>query len=91
MNQYMQLRYPYLDTVSFSNISEDAIQLVWNRTLTNFQREVILRLLMMRSAPNKPEVKVLVQGTGTEKSTVVQIVGCILNKLSLLLWISVPR
>ena len=65
----MQPRYLYPDTVSFSAISDDMMQSVWNCTPKLFLREVIPRLLMMRSAPNKSEVMLLVQGTGAEKNS----------------------
>ena len=60
MNQYVEPRCPYPDDVYFSAISEDAMQSVWNLIPATFQREVIPRFLMMRSAPNKPEVMLLV-------------------------------
>ena len=98
MNRYMKPHCSYPDTISVSIIFEDAMQLVWNHTPTNFQREVIPRLLMMRYAPNKPEVIMIIKGTGPEKSEVVQTVGCmycnvtiVIEKPSLLLWNSVPR
>ena len=53
---------------------------------------------MMRSTLNKPEVMLLVQGTGAENSVVVQTMGysyfsvtIVIEETSFLLWISVPK
>ena len=53
------------------------MQLVWDKTPNDFQREAIPRLLMMRCAPYNPQALLLVQGTGGGKSAVVQTVGCV--------------
>ena len=53
------------------------MQLVWDRTPVDFQREAIPRLLLMRCAPNTPHALLLVQGTGGGKSAVAQTVGCV--------------
>ena len=58
-------------------ISDQAMQLVWDRTPVEFQREAIPRLLLMRCAPNTPHALLLVQGTGGGKSAVAQTVGCV--------------
>ena len=62
---------------TISAISDQAMQLVWNRAPIDFQREAIPRLLMMRCAPYNPQALLLVQGTGGGKSAVAQTVGCV--------------
>ena len=61
---------------AFTNISDQAMHLVWNCTPAGFQREVIPRLPMMRCAPYNPQVLLLVQCAGGGKSDVAQTVGC---------------
>ena len=53
------------------------MQEVWNQTPTDFQREAIPRLLMMRCVPNTPQDLLIVQGTGYGKSAVAQTVGIV--------------
>ena len=55
-------------------ISDQAMQLVWDRTPLEFQREAIPRLLLMRCAPHTPHALLLVQETGGGKSAVAQTV-----------------
>ena len=50
--------------------------LVWNRSPTDFQKEAIPRLLMIRCAPYIPQALLLIQDTGGGKSSVAQTVGC---------------
>ena len=60
-----------------NHISDQSMQLIWNRTPLDFQREAIPSLLMMRCAPYTPQALLLVQGAGGGKSAVAQIVACI--------------
>lgn len=69
---------PHLSpATTITAISNQAMQLVWNRTPVEFQREAIPRLLLMRCAPHTPQALLLVQGTGGGKSAVAQTVGCV--------------
>ena len=69
---------PHLTTAAtLTSIPDQAMQLVWDRTPVEFQREAIPRLLLMRCAPNTPHALLLVQGTGGGKSAVAQTVDCV--------------
>ena len=69
---------PHITTIdTITNISNQAMHLVWNRSPTDFQKEAIPRLLMMRCAPYTPQALLLIQGTGGGKSAVAQTVGCV--------------
>ena len=63
------------DTIS--HISDQSMQMIWGRTLKDFQREAIPRLLMMRCALYTTHALSLVQGTGGGKLAVAQTVACI--------------
>ena len=60
-----------------SDISDQAMKAIWDRSPRDFQKEAIPRLLMMRCPPHRPEAMLLVQGTGGGKSAVAQTVGCV--------------
>ena len=69
---------PHLTPVTtITAISDQAMQLIWNRTPTDFQKEAIPRLLMMRCAPYTPQALLHIQGTGGGKSAVAQTVVCV--------------
>ena len=72
-------------TAPYLAIAEQAMQLTWNRTPCNFQKEAIPRLLMMRCVPNNPSAMLLVQGTGCGKSAVPQTVGAVTRGVSLII------
>ena len=59
------------------DIADHAMRKIWNCTPYDFQRETIPRLLMMRCTPNIPQALLLIQGTGSGKSAVVQTVGVV--------------
>ena len=66
-------------------ITQQAMQLIWNRTPRDFQNEAIPRLLMMRCIPNTPSAMLLVQGTGGGKSAVPQTVGAVTRGITLII------
>ena len=68
-----------------SDISDQAMKAIWDRSPRDFQKEAIPRLLMMRCPPHRPEAMLLVQGTGGGKSAVAQTVGCVEYGVRLLL------
>ena len=53
------------------------MQVVWDKTPIDFQREAIPRILEMKYAPCNSQTLLLVQGTGGGKSAVAQTVGCV--------------
>ena len=68
---------------TISAISDQAMQLVWNRAPIKLQREAIPRLLMIRCASYNPQVLLLVKGTGGGKSSVAQTAGCVICGVTL--------
>ena len=60
---------------TLSDIVDHAMREIWNCTPNEFQQKAIPRLLMMIRAPNVPQALLLVQGTGSGKSTVAQTVS----------------
>ena len=53
------------------------MQAIWDHSPQDFQKEAIPRLQMMRFPPHRPEVMLLVQGTGGGKLVVAQTVRCV--------------
>ena len=66
-------------------MSDQSIQMVWDKTLIYFHCENISRLLSMRCFPFNPQALLLVQGTGGGKSEVVQTVGSIDSGVTLVI------
>ena len=64
-------------TSTITAILDQAMHLIWNCTPTNFQKEAIPRLLMVRCAPYNPQALLLIPGTGGGKSAISQTVGCV--------------
>jgi len=61
----------------FDSIASKAMQSVWNRTPYPFQCKVISHVISMRCKPKRPEVTLLVQRTGSGKSSIYQTIGVI--------------
>ena len=69
---YDNFQRPHLTPYStLYNISDQAMQLVWDKTHVDFQREAIPRLLSVRCAPYNYQALFLVQGTCGGKSAAV--------------------
>ena len=64
-------------TSTITAISDQAMHLIWNRTPTEFLKEAIPRLLMMRCAPYTPQALIIIKCTGGSKSVVAQTIGCV--------------
>ena len=69
----------------YSSIAKEAMEEVWGRSPNRFQIEIIPTILQMLTNDLRPEALLLVQPTGSGKSTVPQTASVVTNGVSIII------
>ena len=69
----------------YSSIAKEAMEEVWGRSPNRFQIEIIPTILQMLTKDSRPEALLLVQPTGSGKSTVPQTASVVTNGVSIII------
>ena len=69
----------------YLSIAKDAMEEVWGHTPNRFQIKIIPTILQMLTNDLRPEALLLIQPTGSGKSTVLQTASVVTNGVSIII------